>query len=985
MIIVVLTGNGTSWVNGVTVMTASGVSGWAAVSTTVSSPTSATIVLSCPSQTTPPLGVTGTLTITESVTGATTCSITIATPVLSVLPGSAGKGTPTLTITTTAAVWLQDTAAGLFTVTGGSGASFATPTVPTNTAATEVLTTGLIDAQLTITDTSTGATAHFSVGPVLCARADNATGSGLASNNPTTTTWKDLSGNGFDGILNSGAWSSPTTYHPGWFNVNSPTTPAALTTSSSNVSGQFVAFGSLGAFPSVGSLEIWYTAGSLYTSGPARNLATTGSANNGIRFEQDTSTSEINVIVGDGVSGPNSFSLGANSIGLNADTQLVVVWDVPNNHISGYVNGQAVFTNSSNSIWPTSALTPILFAGLGSIENWWGSGRIVRAFGYKLTAPQIAAYFCADAHPFLTPQTVGSGTPLSYTPPVFNGDVWAADAWANVSGTLHYTPDVLDGGQIKIVPFVSDQGYTINAVVPIFRDYSKLASYSGNPIIGSSIATPWTQPYQLVSGQYRALTQNAALTDVVIYTSTDLLNWSISGSSPAFSAASGQWDDSYLVHQSIVKHGTTYYCLYMGRLSSTGAIGYATSTDLLNWTKYVSNPVIDNYAVPGAWVAGNVFYMLAMPNSVFFGSPGNSFNYFTSTDLAKTWTNWDVVFTIQSTDWDFANFSYYEDPFMSLNDLSGSYELIYTTNYSTTPVQTIGTGLTLDGYTFFKYQTAVVNLGSGSFWPGDGGLIVRGNTLYLFYDITNGASGAYLSTMPNYGIQPDAVSNSGYQSSASSLSWSHIWSGPNRFLAIDITLLSANDTVTACTYGGATCTLIGVKNVAGGTGRVECWGIKQSDSGAPTAGANTIAVTISGSLSCTGTAVSYVGVDQTTATETFNSASAINVGAADATVAITTVTDNCWVHAALMTNDTSVTAGQTTRNNVTGAAGSGCSEDSGGPVSPAGATTMSYTGEGTTASWAIAGYGIRPTVNTPAFIIGPDAMQYYLAHVAGRG
>lgn len=208
-------------------------------------------------------------------------------------------------------------------------------------------------------------------------------------------------------------------------------------------------------------------------------------------------------------------------------------------------------------------------------------------------------------------------------------------------------------------------------------------------------------------------------------------------------------------------------------------------------------------------------------------------------------------------------------------------------------------------------------------------------------------------------VTADATSNSGYQSAASSLSWSHSWHGYSKMLAIDVHLLSVNDTVTAVTYGGATCTLIGATNVAGGTGRVESWRILQSDSGAPASGSSTISVTISGSLACAGTAVSYANVHQSSPTEAFTGTSGINVGAADATVSVTTVTAKARVHGALSTNDTSVTANQKSRNNVTGAAGSGANEDTAPVVSP-GATTISYTGVGALAMWAIQGYGIRP-------------------------
>lgn len=231
------------------------------------------------------------------------------------------------------------------------------------------------------------------------------------------------------------------------------------------------------------------------------------------------------------------------------------------------------------------------------------------------------------------------------------------------------------------------------------------------------------------------------------------------------------------------------------------------------------------------------------------------------------------------------------------------------------------------------------------------------------YELTDTMFAAPAAT----GIVFDAASNSGYQAATSSLSWSHNWQGTNRCLSIDVEMLSVTDTVTAMTYGGANCTFLGAQSVAGGTGRVECWRICSSDSGAPVVGINTISVTISGSLACAGTAVSRTGVNQTTPTEAFNSASGINVGVANASVVVTPTSDNTVVHAACATNDAAATANQTSRNDVTGTAGSGIDEDSGATViHPAAAQTMTVA-VAALKVWAIAGYAVRPTADPSSY------------------
>lgn len=203
----------------------------------------------------------------------------------------------------------------------------------------------------------------------------------------------------------------------------------------------------------------------------------------------------------------------------------------------------------------------------------------------------------------------------------------------------------------------------------------------------------------------------------------------------------------------------------------------------------------------------------------------------------------------------------------------------------------------------------------------------------------------------------DAVSNSTYQTAQSTYSWNHTCTGSNLFLSVDVEILSVPGTfVTALSYNGVPLVQIGSRATVSGAGRVECWGLI-----APASGTHSVSLTLSASVSSAGTVTSYTGVHQTDAWEQFNSNQATNVGVGnDATVVITTISDNCWIHAACATDDASINANQTSRNNVTGALGSGANEDNNAVVHPAGSTTMGYTNLGITATWVIAGYGIRP-------------------------
>lgn len=207
------------------------------------------------------------------------------------------------------------------------------------------------------------------------------------------------------------------------------------------------------------------------------------------------------------------------------------------------------------------------------------------------------------------------------------------------------------------------------------------------------------------------------------------------------------------------------------------------------------------------------------------------------------------------------------------------------------------------------------------------------------------------------GIAFDAASNSGEQLAQSSYNWSHTCAGTDRYLKVAIGMLSLAQTVSGITYNGVALVFLGAQSSVSGAARIELWGLV-----APATGSNTIAVTLTGAVNSGGVAASYTGVHQTFSTESLNSAQATNVGAADATVDVTTVADNDWVIDGVVTDDTSITvgAGQTSRNNISGTVGSVADSDE-GPKTPAGSVTMSWSGIGAAATWAIAAVALRPT------------------------
>lgn len=239
-----------------------------------------------------------------------------------------------------------------------------------------------------------------------------------------------------------------------------------------------------------------------------------------------------------------------------------------------------------------------------------------------------------------------------------------------------------------------------------------------------------------------------------------------------------------------------------------------------------------------------------------------------------------------------------------------------------------------------------------------------GSRLVGFTNATADDWACVLLAVREVGVIFDAASNSGYKTASASYSWTHTCTGTNLGLFVGVSMLSVlGSSVSGITYAGINLIMIGAVASVSGAVRSEIWFLPN-----PATGANSIAVTLTASLDSIGNAASFTGVHQAYPIEAFASATTTNVGAADATVNVTTVSDNDIVIDNVATDDTSITvgAGQTSRNNITGTLGSGAMSTE-GRQTPAGAVTMSWTNVGAAATWSTVAVGIVP-VSTIALL-----------------
>jgi predicted GH43/DUF377 family glycosyl hydrolase len=113
-----------------------------------------------------------------------------------------------------------------------------------------------------------------------------------------------------------------------------------------------------------------------------------------------------------------------------------------------------------------------------------------------------------------------------------------------------------------------------------------------------------------------ASTTSYPISSIGYATSTDGIVWVKHGIAPVLEVGStGEWDDEGVLDPCVIKESATSYKMWFtGRDDSDNstlgimAIGYATSTDGINWNKEVSNPIMqgsygfDDRGVGGAYV-----------------------------------------------------------------------------------------------------------------------------------------------------------------------------------------------------------------------------------------------------------------------------------------------------------------------------------------------------------------------------------------------
>jgi len=206
-----------------------------------------------------------------------------------------------------------------------------------------------------------------------------------------------------------------------------------------------------------------------------------------------------------------------------------------------------------------------------------------------------------------------------------------------------------------------------------------------------------------------------------------------------------------------------------------------------------------------------------------------------------------------------------------------------------------------------------------------------------------------------HSISYDFASTSGQYNPASSYTWNHTCGSTANILIFgnSSTQDSGDSTVSSVTYNGITMTFARTDTIGiSGNTRTTIYYLLAP----PTGSAYAITVTLSSSAKyVVGGAVSYSGAKQ----EAMDAVDG-NVGQSGSpSMTITTIADNCWVFSCLSTHGASAPiCNNTIRWDV---GGSEYGSDTGGPVTPPGSQTMSWSG-GLSKIYAMSAVSFAPAI-----------------------
>jgi hypothetical protein len=136
--------------------------------------------------------------------------------------------------------------------------------------------------------------------------------------------------------------------------------------------------------------------------------------------------------------------------------------------------------------------------------------------------------------------------------------------------------------------------------------------YSDNPVLGIGAPGDWDEqeadgPSVILDGGlykmwFHGCNADYSACSIGYATSPDGINWTKYAGNPVLAGTPGDWDEGFIAWPSVILEGGVYKMWYTGN----GSIGYATSPDGTSWTKHPGNPVFSAGWDGAGVVMGNV-------------------------------------------------------------------------------------------------------------------------------------------------------------------------------------------------------------------------------------------------------------------------------------------------------------------------------------------------------------------------------------------
>lgn len=219
--------------------------------------------------------------------------------------------------------------------------------------------------------------------------------------------------------------------------------------------------------------------------------------------------------------------------------------------------------------------------------------------------------------------------------------------------------------------------------------------------------------------------------------------WTMPNNAPVLTPTPGAWDSSAVFSPMVIRENGEYKMWYAGGKNDFhNRIGYATSPDGVNWTKYSGNPIlipdalwegdaVGNHSVVHTLNGYQMWYLGGINDAVTTGAIG----YATSTDgisWIKDTVHNPVLTKGAAGEWD-SRLAWAP----RVLNLNGIYYMWYS-GMSLLSYRRVGLAISSDsGITWNKYSNNPVLTTTSSSWDGlfvqDGQVIFHNDTLHMWY------------------------------------------------------------------------------------------------------------------------------------------------------------------------------------------------------------------------------------------------------------